>query len=242
MRPLDYITDMDDAELLGQARKGDAVAFSQLFGRHQRAVYRYAAYMCGRDAADDVVQETFLAVLRQAQAGRDDQPQGEVRAYLIGIARHLALKRLASRQETAFAAHLISASFQQPSSETDDNATSATGNLAAAAAAAAAAAGNAAAAAAAVTATAAAAASNQATVLDELTRAETIDAIRAAVQSLPAAYREVVVLCELEEMDYAAAAIVLQCPIGTIRSRLHRARALLLTKLTAAQAATSASR
>jgi RNA polymerase sigma-70 factor (ECF subfamily) len=38
-------------------------------------------------------------------------------------------------------------------------------------------------------------------------------------------------LCDLEEVDYADAAEVLGCPIGTVRSRLHRARALLLEKL-----------
>ena len=48
---------------------------------------------------------------------------------------------------------------------------------------------------------------------------------------LPAEFREAVVLCLLEEMSYEDAARVLDCPIGTIRSRLHRGRALLLAKL-----------
>lgn len=64
-----------------------------------------------------------------------------------------------------------------------------------------------------------------------LTRTEAVTALRRAVQALPRRYREVVMLCDLEEMDYAEAAIVLGCPIGTVRSRLHRARALLLEKL-----------
>ena len=55
--------------------------------------------------------------------------------------------------------------------------------------------------------------------------------IRAAVMDLPPEFREAVVLCELEELSYEEAARLLDCPIGTIRSRLHRARALLLTKL-----------
>jgi RNA polymerase sigma-70 factor, ECF subfamily len=63
-----------------------------------------------------------------------------------------------------------------------------------------------------------------------LTRHEAIEALRRAVQALPRRYREVVVLCDLEELDYAEAA-VLGCPIGTVRSRMHRARALLLDKL-----------
>jgi RNA polymerase sigma-70 factor (ECF subfamily) len=67
--------------------------------------------------------------------------------------------------------------------------------------------------------------------LMDLTHREGIDALRRAVQALPRRYREVVVLCDLEEVDYADAAVVLTCPIGTVRSRLHRARALLLEKL-----------
>jgi RNA polymerase sigma-70 factor, ECF subfamily len=55
--------------------------------------------------------------------------------------------------------------------------------------------------------------------------------VRAAVVELPAEFREVVVLCELEEMSYEEAAEMIGCPIGTIRSRLHRARALLLARL-----------
>jgi RNA polymerase sigma-70 factor (ECF subfamily) len=67
--------------------------------------------------------------------------------------------------------------------------------------------------------------------LDHLTRAETIAAVRDAIASLPAVYREVVVLCELQEMNYADAAAVVACPVGTVRSRLHRAKALLTAKL-----------
>jgi len=65
----------------------------------------------------------------------------------------------------------------------------------------------------------------------DLTRREGIDALRRAVQALPRRYREVVVLCDLEDVDYADAAVALGCPIGTVRSRLHRARGLLLDKL-----------
>jgi len=67
--------------------------------------------------------------------------------------------------------------------------------------------------------------------LDELSRGETIDSVRRAVLSLPAHYREVVILCELQEMSYAEAAMVLGCAVGTVRSRLHRARVLLIEKL-----------
>jgi RNA polymerase sigma-70 factor (ECF subfamily) len=60
---------------------------------------------------------------------------------------------------------------------------------------------------------------------------ERLEKVRAAVMELPIEFRETVVLCELEEMSYEQAARMLDCPIGTIRSRLHRGRALLLAKL-----------
>ncbi|MEK7833542.1 MAG: RNA polymerase sigma factor [Acidobacteriota bacterium] len=67
--------------------------------------------------------------------------------------------------------------------------------------------------------------------LGDLTRRETIESVRQAVLTLPAHYREVVVLCDLHEMSYQEAAEVLNCAIGTVRSRLHRARAILVERL-----------
>jgi RNA polymerase sigma-70 factor (ECF subfamily) len=60
---------------------------------------------------------------------------------------------------------------------------------------------------------------------------ERTDRVRAAVLELPPEFREAVVLCELEELSYEEAAQLSGCPIGTIRSRLHRGRALLMAKL-----------
>jgi RNA polymerase sigma-70 factor (ECF subfamily) len=71
--------------------------------------------------------------------------------------------------------------------------------------------------------------------VDDLARNERIETLRKAVLALPPAYREVVVLCDLHERDYAEAASALGCAIGTVRSRLHRARALLMEKLRAGE-------
>ena len=60
---------------------------------------------------------------------------------------------------------------------------------------------------------------------------ERIAQVRNALLTLPAEFREALVLCELEELSYEEAARLSQCPIGTIRSRLHRGRALLLARL-----------
>lgn len=55
--------------------------------------------------------------------------------------------------------------------------------------------------------------------------------LREAVAALPVRYREVVVLCDLEGHTYEDAALALDCAVGTVRSRLHRARELLGRKL-----------
>jgi RNA polymerase sigma-70 factor, ECF subfamily len=67
--------------------------------------------------------------------------------------------------------------------------------------------------------------------VDEFESRDTVGLVRRAISTLPAGYREVVVLCELEEMSYEEAASALGCPVGTVRSRLHRGRAILLEKL-----------
>ena len=62
-------------------------------------------------------------------------------------------------------------------------------------------------------------------------RHQIVATVRRAVLSLPAHYREAVLLCDIEGLDYKDAARVIDCPIGTVRSRLSRARALLADKL-----------
>jgi len=76
--------------------------------------------------------------------------------------------------------------------------------------------------------------------LADLSREEAIETVRHAVLTLPAAYREAVVLCDLEEMPYAGAAEVIGVPVGTVRSRLNRGRGLLLEKLRGLKAASAA--
>ena len=73
----------------------------------------------------------------------------------------------------------------------------------------------------------------------DLARDEAVRSLRRAILGLPAGYREAVVLCDLHELSYADAAQVLGCAIGTVRSRLHRARALLAERLAAKTSAAS---
>jgi RNA polymerase sigma-70 factor (ECF subfamily) len=178
---------VDDGTLLARAGRGDEEAFAELYARYQGPLYRYASHMCG-NAADDIVQETFLAVLRRPHAY--DALRGTVGQYLFGIARHHVLQR-------------IGASHEEPPFDADEAGT---------------------------------------TPLDELLQTESVSRVRSAVEALPPVYREVVALCELQEMPYQTAASILECPVGTIRSRLHRARMRLARILSAPGAAAAGER
>lgn len=64
-----------------------------------------------------------------------------------------------------------------------------------------------------------------------LIRDQGVERVRIAIATLPDHYRQVILLCDLCELTYAEAATRLQCAVGTIRSRLNRAHAMLAQKL-----------
>ena len=168
---------------------GDEDAFSMLYKKRQSGVYRFAFQMSGsRSIAEDVTQEVFLLLMREA-AGYDPE-RGSISSYLYGVARNFVLRRV--QQEQRF----IPIDDDHGDSQFEGEQFVARGDL-----------------------------------LSDLTRIQTIEMVRGAVLSRPPRYREVVVLCDLHEVSYAEAAVVLQCALGTVRYRLHRARALLAEKL-----------
>jgi RNA polymerase sigma-70 factor, ECF subfamily len=65
---------------------------------------------------------------------------------------------------------------------------------------------------------------------DSMARAHATRQLRQAILRLPVHYREVVVLCELNGLSYEDAAAIVGCPIGTVRSRLSRARHMLIDR------------
>ena len=56
---------------------------------------------------------------------------------------------------------------------------------------------------------------------------EAIARLQECIGELPPIYREVMILCGLQRRKYEEAAEVLQIPVGTVRSRLNKARLLL---------------
>ncbi len=172
-----------DVDLLQLARKGDADAFSTLYRQRADSIYRFALHMSGNPSiAEEVLQETFLALIRDSSGF--DPKRGTLVSYVYGIARNRVRKHVALGREQG---REFTDSDLEVASDAD--------------------------------------------LLASLTRRETIDSVRQAVLALPGVYREAVVLCELQELSYEEAAEVIGCPVGTVRSRLHRGRAMLLSKL-----------
>lgn len=176
-----------DAELLERVVAGDEEAFVVLYHRWRPGLFRFALGMTGCSAiADDVVQETFMIVMREA--GRYDALRGAVGAYLRGITRHLVHRNL--RRRSRFVA--------LPDADEPLGLPQADG---------------------------------AADPLDALRQADDARRVHAALLRIAPRLREVVVLCELQDLSYAEAAETLRVPIGTVRSRLFRAREALAAEL-----------
>ena len=182
------LNERDDA-LLKRSAKGDELAFSELYRRHQAPLFRFAVRMTGSTwAAEEIVQDVFMMLVREPR--KYDPSRGTLGAFLYGVARNRIMKHL-ERAPRDFSLDDGGEAGRDSHPQLHDQMTPAR--------------------------------------WAELR--ERRDQVRSAVLELPPEFREAVVLCELEEMSYEEAARTLDCPVGTIRSRLHRGRALLLAKL-----------
>jgi RNA polymerase sigma factor (sigma-70 family) len=174
-----------DAECMARLAAGDSTALRLLYERHGRALLRFSAAMCrSRQAAEDMVHDTFVALLREPV--RFDPAQGTVYGYLCGVLRH-RVSRL-YRQEKRWVPM-----------DTDDDSLEPAGDLP--------------------------------SPVDTIARSEITAVFRRALLELPLPHREIIAHCDLEELPYATVATILGVPVGTVRSRLHRARALLTIRL-----------
>ena len=55
--------------------------------------------------------------------------------------------------------------------------------------------------------------------------------LQSALADLPEDYRKSIMLCDVEQRSYQEIAEIMHCAIGTVRSRIHRARVMLRKKL-----------
>ena len=182
-------TESSDADLMRRTVAGDRDAFAALYRRHNGTVYRFARLMTGcQAAAEDIVQEAFLALMRDA--ARYDPARASLSTYLYGVSRHQTRRWLSrARRFVTFASE---GQVTQPVASGGD-------------------------------------------IQGDMERQDELGRLRRAILALPSRYREAIVLCDLQDVSYADAAATLGCPVGTVRSRLHRARAMLGERMRVAE-------
>jgi RNA polymerase sigma-70 factor (ECF subfamily) len=154
----------------------DPAEFGAVFDRHAPAIFRFAAHRLGREAAEDVLADTFT----RAFAARDRayMVDGSLRAWLYKIASNLIADELRRRERSASAHERLRAhvrpgaqfAFYEGVATTDPE-------------------------------------------------------LLAALESLRDEERDALLLLAWGELSYAEIAVVTGVPIGTVRSRLSRARA-----------------
>jgi RNA polymerase sigma-70 factor (ECF subfamily) len=204
-RPIESMTKgqalNDDVLLLQRILDGDEEAFTLLYRRKHPAIFRFALHMSGNSALAEDVTQEVFMTLIR-DASRFDPERGTLGGFLYGIARNHLRRRWEQERN--------SVPLPETADELDVILT---------------------------TGPAARQINAGANVTafpaprDEFAAGECVARVRQAISTLPENYREVVVLCELDELSYEAAAELLECPVGTVRSRLHRAKSILMEKL-----------
>jgi RNA polymerase sigma-70 factor, ECF subfamily len=197
-------TELTDDGLLRRMIAGDEDAFTLLYRRKHPVIYRFALHMGGNaELAEDVTQEVFMALIRDPN--RYDPAKGNLTSFLFGVARnHLRKRWERDRRLVGFPEGDALSQLESGSSVGSNGDGFVRGEHDG---------------------------KGFAQPMDRFVSSELATRVRQAIATLPENYREVVALCELQEMSYEEAAAALDCPVGTIRSRLFRARALLVEKL-----------
>jgi RNA polymerase sigma factor (sigma-70 family) len=161
-----------DELLVVRCQLGEADAFDALIARWHRPLWQYIRRMTGReDAAQDVLQEVWLRVIRGIARLRDG---ARLRGWLFGIARRVLMDRLRRAYAVPAASDV---DLEDVVAESD-----------------------------------------------ALHREAHLAALDAALGRLPLAEREILTLFYLDDLSIAELADALSIPVGTVKSRLFRAR------------------
>lgn len=178
---------VDDAAIIERSWQ-EPEHFALLFDRHAPRIHRYFARRVGREAADDLVAETFLAAFAKRRgyftAYRDAGP------WLYGIATNLVGQH---RRDEVRQFRIRQAAWPDPAQP-----------------------------------------GHAERVTADVTARSVRRQLAAALAELPDADRDVLVLIAWEQLSYTETARALAIPVGTVRSRLNRARARLRATLAAA--------
>lgn len=180
------MAELTDDDLVAMYRDGDVDAFDALFDRYSGTVYNFARVMLGNaDGAEDVMQETFMAITRTA---RSYEPRGRFRSWLLRVVRNRCLNRLQAQSvRRRVLAESGLGTIELPSREP--------------------------------------------TPADRAAATEELALVERRIAELPERQREALCLYAYEQMTYRDIAQVLELPINTVKTLIHRARAALASAL-----------
>jgi RNA polymerase sigma-70 factor (ECF subfamily) len=196
----------NDSELIRQARNGDRGAYGRIVLTYQDRLYNAVLRMVGdADEAGELTQEAFMRGLMKIESFRGD---ASAYTWLFRIAMNLAITGLRKNQR-----HRVF-SLDRPSGaasgagghrDADDQAAGLVDRMAQ---------------------------DRSAAPLETIERRERDEHVLAALGRLDAEQRAVLVMRDIEGFDYQQMAEVLDLPLGTLKSRLFRARMALREQLT----------
>lgn len=165
----------EDELLVVRCQLGERPAFDELIDRWGEPIWRYVRRLArSDDAANDLVQDVWIRVLRGIEGLRDGS---RLRAWLFGIARRTLMDRLREEYATPGLDDLDDEDLPAPEAQPDLDTDSAD--------------------------------------------------VEAGLARLPVVEREILTLFYLRELSLAEVADVIGVPVGTVKSRLFRARKLL---------------
>lgn len=166
----------DEITWIRQVAQGDEGAFERLFRCYAPRIFRFAlSYLNDRSHAEEVVQETMIAVWKSAKSYKE---QSQVSSWILGIARNKALDRARARQREP---ELLQERLDRRMS--------------------------------------------MRATPEQIVRRETqVERVRAALDRLSPEHREVIMLAFYNDLSYSEIAQILNCPEGTVKSRVYYAK------------------
>ena len=174
---------LTDRELFAQVADDSEMAFTQFVNRYKNRLYNFIyRIISDKEAAEDILQETFLRVYNQR---KNYSPDYALSTWVYTIALNLCRSELRKRKLRRF----ISLEFlkEETDIELPDEK-----NL-------------------------------------EPERLKPL--LEKAIKALPDEYRTAFVLCDIDRLPYNDIAEIMRVPVGTVKSRINRARAMLREKL-----------
>jgi len=185
----DFMEKYSDEELIARFQEGDEYAFEEIVNRFKDRLKNFVyRYLSNEEAAEDVVQETFLRVYQKKHMYRNI---AKFSTWIYTIAGNLAKTELRKRKRRKMYSlsnlGLEDKDYEIPSEDFPP----------------------------------------EGAVEGEYTEQE----IQAAIDELPEKFKTVIILRDIQELSYEEISNIVNVPVGTVKSRINRARLKLQEKL-----------